>query len=466
MTITATGQVPGQYAKDPKARIRRLADLATVEVLEERDGGVWATARVRGVTAVIFALDPRVSAGALGPGNCAAIVAAYDHALRRELPIVGLWHSGGARLQDGSRSMHAVAQVFAAMTRASGRIPQISIVLGSAAGGAAYGPALTDVVIMAPEGKMFITGPDIIRSVTGERVDAESLGGPAAHSGRSGVAHIAAASEDAAYDTAANLVGLLGMPGTCTLGRVTPRPFAELLPERAKRAYDMRPVVTRLLDGPQVELHQRWARSIITTLGRLGGASVGVVANNPLRKGGCLDALSAEKAARFVRMCDGFGIPLIALVDIPGYLPGIKEEWHGIVRRGAKLLHAFAEAEVPRVTVILRKAYGGAYIAMNSKGLGANHVMAWPGAEVGVMGSVAAVRLLRRRELASVSEPERPALEKRFADEHMRVSGGIDAAVETGVVDEIIDPDDTRRAVAAALTACAAHRGDHGNIPL
>jgi acetyl-CoA/propionyl-CoA carboxylase carboxyl transferase subunit len=466
MTITTTDQGRDQDANAPEARIRRLADPATVRIHEDRDGGMWATVRVRGVTTIAFALDPRVSAGALGTGNCAVIVAAYDHAIRRGLPVVGLWHSGGARLQDGSRSMHAVAHVFAAMTRASGRIPQISVVLGSAAGGAAYGPALTDIVIMAPTGKMFITGPDIIRSVTGEQVDAEGLGGPAAHSRRSGVAHLAVASEQAAYDEAANLVELFGAPGSCTPECVTPRSFAELLPERTRRAYDMRPVVARLLDDPPVELHPNWARNIITTLGRLGGATIGVVANNPLRKGGCLDALSAEKAARFVRMCDSFGIPLVTLVDVPGYLPGVKEEWDGVVRRGAKLLHAFAEAEVPRVAVILRKAYGGAYIAMNSKGLGADHVMAWPQAEVAVMGATAAVRLLHRRELAAVPEPQRPALEQQFVEEHIQALGGIDAATEIGVIDEVIEPNDTRNAVAAALAACAARRGNHGNIPL
>lgn len=464
MTVTLTGEDPDTRA--PEYRLGRLADPGTLEIRGQQGGAAWATAFVRGVHTVLFGLDPRISAGAMGAGNCAAIVAAYDHALAMNLPIVGLWHSGGARLQDGVGSLHAVAQVFAAMTRASGRIPQISIVLGSAAGGAAYGPALTDLIVMAPSAKVFITGPEIVRSVTGERVDAETLGGPAAHRERSGVAHVATESEDAAYDHAAALVELLGAPGTCAPGRVSPRSFAELLPERANRAYDVRPVLARLFDDDQVELHDGWARNVVTALGRLGGATVGVVASNPLRKGGCLDALAAEKAARFVRMCDSLGIPLVVLVDVPGYLPGVKEEWDGVVRRGAKLLHAFAEASVPRVTVILRKAYGGAYIAMNSVGLGATHVLAWPGAEVAVMGAVAAVRLLRRRELAAAPEHERPALEQRFAEEHARSAGGVEAAVRAGVVHEIIAPDDTRRAVAAALARHPRTRGEHGNIPL
>jgi acetyl-CoA/propionyl-CoA carboxylase carboxyl transferase subunit len=460
-----TAVLTGRDSHAPEERIGRLADPGTVRVQHSGGGAVWALAKVRGVESTVFALDPRISAGAMGAGNCAIIVAAYQHALAHGLPIVGLWHSGGARLQDGIGSLHAVAGVFAVMTRASGRIPQLSVVLGSAAGGAAYGPALTDVIIMAPSARVFITGPDIIRTVTGEEIDADSLGGPAAHGRRSGVAHVVTESEEDAYGTAAALVGLLGAQGRCRAD-VPGRSFGELLPARRKRAYDIKPVVSRLLDGEQVELHAGWARNVVTTLGRLGGGTVGVVASNPLRKGGCLDALSAEKAARFVRMCDSFGVPLVVLVDVPGYLPGVKEEWDGVVRRGAKLLHAFAEATVPRVSVILRKAYGGAYIAMNSAGLGATHVLAWPDAEVAVMGAVAAVRLLHRRTLAAAPEHERARLELDLADEHARVAGGVDAAVTLGVVDEIIAPDRTRQAVAGVLAGCVRTRGRHGNIPL
>lgn len=464
MTIVDTDE--GHDTRAPLARIRLLADHGEVVVGGDRDGAVWAIADVRRVASVVFALDPRVAAGAMGTGNCGVIVAAYEHALWAGLPIIGLWQSAGARLQDGISSLHAVARVFEAMTRASGRIPQISVVLGAAAGGAAYGPALTDVVIMAPDARVFITGPDIIRSVTGERIDAESLGGPVAHGTSSGVAHIAARSTTHAYQQAAALVELLGSPRWCDPAQVDNRSFADVVPARPQRAYDIHPVIDRLLDGEPVELHGSWARNVTTILGRLGGGTVGVVASNPLRKGGCLDALSAEKAARFVRMCDSFGVPLVVLVDVPGYLPGVREERGGVVRRGAKLLHAFAEAAVPRVTVVLRKAYGGAYIAMNCRGLGANHVLAWPDAEIAVMGASAAVRLLHRRRLAEATDEARPELEAQLVDEHLRAGGGLAAAVRLGVIDEIITADHTRQAIAQALARCAAARGVHRNIPL
>ena len=244
--------------------------------------------------------------------------------------------------------------------------------------------------------------------------------------------------------------------------------LAALLPESPKRAYDVHPLINGLLDkGSTQELHARWAPNITTALGRLGGRTVGVIANNPLRLGGCLDALSAEKAARFVRMCDTFGVPLVVLVDVPGYLPGVGQEWDGVVRRGAKLLHAFGEAVVPRVTLVTRKAYGGAYIAMNAHSLGATRVFAWPGAEVAVMGPIAAVRILHRRKLAAVADDVRPQLEAELAAEHERIAGGVEKAVEIGVVDEIVAPEATRSALAAAIRdADTGQRGAHTNIPL
>jgi acetyl-CoA/propionyl-CoA carboxylase carboxyl transferase subunit len=241
-----------------------------------------------------------------------------------------------------------------------------------------------------------------------------------------------------------------------------------MFPDSPRRAYDVLPVVRTLLDdgAPTVELHPRWAPNITTTLGRLGGGTVGVLANNPLRLGGCLDAASAEKAARFVRTCDAFGIPLVVLVDVPGYLPGVSQEWDGVVRRGAKLLHAFAEATVPRVTVITRKAYGGAYIAMNSRALGATRVLAWPDAQVAVMGATAAVRILHRRDLAAADDHERPALEARLAAAHEQASSGVAKAVELELVDDVIEPDVTRSAISAALAGRVVARGRHTNIPL
>ncbi|MDH4160032.1 MAG: acyl-CoA carboxylase subunit beta, partial [Actinomycetota bacterium] len=325
--------------------------------------------------------------------------------------------------------------------------------------------ALTDIVILGPLGRVFVTGPDVVRSVTGEEVDMERLGGPEPHGRRSGVVHITTDSEAEAIGKARSLTVLLGTQGE--IGDVEDQDLSGLLPESAKRAYDVHPLVNAVLDdGSVVELHERWAPNIVTALGRLGGRTVGVIANNPLRLGGCLDSPSAEKAARFVRMCDAFGVPLVVLVDVPGYLPGVGQEWDGVVRRGAKLLHAFAEAVVPRVTVVTRKAYGGAYIAMNARALGATKVFAWPGATVAVMGSVAAVRILHRRRLSDLPEDLREQLEKELADEHELIAGGLDKAMALGVVDEVVDPSITRSAVAAAILAAAPLRGRHGNIPL
>ena len=388
----------------------------------------------------------------MGIAGCRAILVAYKRAAADGVPIIGLWHSGGARLREGVESLHAVGEVFAIMTRVSGKVPQISVVLGPAAGGAAYGPALTDVVVLGPEGRVFVTGPDVVRSVTGEDVDMLRLGGPEPHGRRSGVVHVVATSERHALDEGARLASLLGDLGNLDVAAVTDSNLEALLPENPKRAYDAHPLVDGILDpGSALELHPKWAPNIITTLGRLGGRSVGVIANNPLRLGGCLDATSAEKAARFVRMCDAFGLPLVVVVDVPGYLPGVGQEWDGVVRRGAKLLHAFAEAVVPRVTVITRKAYGGAYIAMNSRALGATKVIAWPGAEVAVMGAVAAIRILHRRKLADVPEDARAQVEIELADEHTRIAGGVDKAVAIGVVDEVVAPTQTRSVLAAAV---------------
>ena len=457
-----------QDPRNPVTRLRALLDDGSVQLLTADDGSGMLAARgtVSGVRVVAFCSDATVMGGAMGDVGCEVVVEAYRHALADEVPVIGLWHSGGARLAEGVLSLHAVGRIFHAMTLASGRTPQISVVLGPAAGGAAYGPALTDVVILGPQGRVFVTGPDVVRSVTGEDVDALRLGGPEPHGRRSGVVHVLADSEAAALESAQRLAVLLGAQGELEPAAVDDRDLGALLPESAKRAYDVHPLVDALLDEPGLELHARWAPNIATVLGRLGGRTVGVVANNPLRLGGCLDSASAEKAARFVRMCDAFGVPLVVLVDVPGYLPGVGQEWDGVVRRGAKLLHAFSECTVPRVTVVTRKAYGGAYIAMNARSLGATRVLAWPTAEVAVMGAVAAVRILHRRRLAEVPPDQRARMELDLAAEHEVIAGGLGRAIEIGVIDEVVDPRATRSAVAAAISAAPPTRGRHGNIPL
>ncbi|MEJ7707636.1 MAG: carboxyl transferase domain-containing protein, partial [Nocardioidaceae bacterium] len=445
-----------QDPRNPTKRLAAFFDQGTLELVSADDdsGMLAAVGTVDGVHTVAFCSDATIMGGAMGHEGCKVVVHAYQRALADEAPIVGLWHSGGARLAEGVLSLHAVGLIFHAMTQASGKIPQISVVLGPAAGGAAYGPALTDVVILGPEGRIFVTGPDVVRSVTGEDVDMLRLGGPEPHGRRSGVVHVLADSEAHALGEARRLVALLGDQRTLDVSAVVDVDLSEQMPASKKRAYDVHPFVRALLDDDSMlELHQRWAPNIVTALGRLGNRTVGVIANNPLRLGGCLDSPSAEKAARFVRMCDAYGVPLVVVVDVPGYLPGVGQEWDGVVRRGAKLLHAFGEAGVPRVTLVTRKAYGGAYIAMNARSLGATRVFAWPGAEVAVMGAVAAVRILHRRKIAAVAADLRPTVEAELAAEHESIAGGVERAIEIGVVDEVVEPSVTRSALAKALAA-------------
>ena len=418
----------------------------------------------------VFACNPERGAGALGPDGCRCIVTAIERGVADGCPVIGVWHSAGARLQDGAASLDAIGRVFAATVAASGRVPQISLVLGPAAGGAAYGPALGDFIIMGPAGRVFVTGPEIVRAVTGEEVDALSLGGPDVHMQSSGVAHLAATTEEGAVNLARDLVQLLASPGQLAAPhRLPSEPRLEtVLPTSSRRAYSVYPIIELLLDKecPTIEVHQRWARNIVTILGRLGGLTVGIVASNPLHRAGCLDVQSSEKAARFVRTCDAFGVPLVVLADVPGYLPGCAQEWDGVVRRGAKLLHAFAEAVVPRVTVVTRKAYGGAFVAMNSRSLGATSVLAWPSAEIGVMSPSAAVALLHRRRLAAVEDKDRPALADQLAADYAKTSGGLYRAVELGIVDAVIAPSETRREIAKVLATVPRPHGGHGNIPL
>jgi acetyl-CoA/propionyl-CoA carboxylase carboxyl transferase subunit len=469
--MTLTVEAPPEVdPRDPELRLSKLLDPESLRPLSPRDkSGVFAVrGTIDGAPVTAFATDATVMGGAMGAVGCRYIVDAIDTALRERVPVIGLWHCGGARLADGVEALDAVGQVFAAIIRASGRVPQISVVLGPAAGGAAYGPALTDLVIMSSSGRVFVTGPDVVRSVTGENVDMESLGGADTHGRRSGVVHIVTDTDEAALDTARVVTSLLAAQHTFELQALGPDPdLAALLPESAKRAYDVHPLIEGILDESTfVELHAKWAPNIVTGLGRLASRTVGVIANNPLRLGGCLDSPSAEKAARFVRMCDAFGVPLVVVVDVPGYLPGVGQEWDGVVRRGAKLLHAFGEAVVPRVTLVTRKAYGGAYIAMNGRSLGASTVYAWPGAEVAVMGASAAVGILHRKKLAAAPPGEREALHAALAAEHERIAGGVGRAMEIGVVDGVIEPARTRTAVAEALASMPCGRGAHGNIPL
>jgi acetyl-CoA/propionyl-CoA carboxylase carboxyl transferase subunit len=471
MTLTVTSVAAADAAPDdPAQRIAALFDEHSLLPLTPADdsGVVTSCGTIEGVPAIAFATDPRLMGGAIGTAGCAHIVAAIEMALAERLPVIGIWQSGGARLAEGVAALEGVGRIFAAKVRASGRIPQISVVLGPAAGGAAYGPALGDVVIMARAGRILVTGPDVVRSVTGEDVTMESLGGPEVHSRRSGVAHLVAPDAAGAFGEARRLVSLLGALGRFdTPAAASPIDPGALLPDQIQRAYDVKPVIKAILDDADfLELQPRWAGNMVTGLGRLAGRTIGVVANNPIRKGGCLDSLSAEKSARFVRLCDALGVPLLVLVDVPGYLPGAEQELEGVVRRGAKLLHAFAECSVPRVTVVTRKAFGGAYIAMNSRSLGASAVFAWPGARVAVMGAGPAVEILHRRRLAALGPAERDGLRATLIAEQERTVGGVAHALKIGAIDEIIEPATTRERVVRAFAEVPMVRGNHTNIPL
>jgi acetyl-CoA/propionyl-CoA carboxylase carboxyl transferase subunit len=454
-------------------RLARLVDADTLVRLhgDEASGVHIARGLISGSPVVAYCTDGTGTGGALSVEGCCQIAAAIDMALTQRCPVIGLWHDVGARLSEAVDALDGVGRIFAAMVNASGRVPQISVVLGPVVGSAAYGPALTDVVLMSSAGALLVTGPDEARSDAGGYVRPESLGCRDTSGKRSGVAHLILDTEYEAFSQARAISTLLARPGAFDPhDAAPPADLAVLLPDTARRAYDVRPLIRAILDQTRehafVELQPRWAPNVVVGLGRLAGRTVGVVANNPIRKGGCLDALSGEKAARFVRMCDSFGVPLVAVVDVPGYLPGLEQEWGGVVRRGAKLLHAFAEAAVPRVTLVVRKAYGGAYIAMNSRALGSTAVLAWPHAEVAVMSAEAAVGVLHRRVLAAAGEDQRDALRARLVAEHEQFVAGLQRGMDIGVIDEVIDPSLSRAKVVAALAAAPATRGRHRNIPL
>jgi len=455
--------------RDPESRIARLLDDGKFEFLLPRTdcGMVAVSGDIKGNKVIVFASDATIKSGALGVEGSKVIVSAYQVAMEAQVPIIGIWHSGGARLSDGVASLDAFGEVFQSMISASGRIPQLSLVLGPTAGGGAYGPALTDIVVLSPEGRIFVTGPDVVKSVTGEDIDMALLGGPEAHRKNSGLAHIIAPTEQEAIDDVRDLTALFANHGVMKAD-VADIDLSVFVPQSKVRTYEVHPLVDAIIykETEHIELLSMWAPNMTTIIGRLGGATVGVLANNPAHIAGVLDAAAGEKAARFVRTCDAFGIPLIVIADVQGFLPGAGQEWEGAVRRGAKLLHAFGEAVVPRVTLITRRAYGGAFIAMNSKALGATRVFAWPEAEVSVMGAVAAVRVLHRRILADLPAEQRESMELELAAEHEKISGGVTRAVEIGAVDEIIEPSLTRSALAKIIAETPHRRGAHGNIPL
>ena len=443
------------------------------------DGVVTGFGRIDGRLVYVFAQDFTVIGGTLGEMHAAKIVKVMDLALKAGAPLIGINDSGGARIQEGVASLDGFARIFARNTWASGVIPQISVIMGPCAGGAVYSPAITDFVFMV-EGtsQMFITGPDVIKTVTGEEISFEELGGAATHTTRSGVAHFYAPNERECLGMIRRLLGYLPAnnledPPYLDTGDPAERPAPELeeaVPTDPNKPYDVRRVIEALVDrGTFFEVHQRFAQSAVVGFARLAGRVVGVVANQPRVLAGCLDIDSSDKIARFVRFCDAFNIPLITLVDTPGYLPGRAQEHGGIIRHGAKVLYAYAEATVPKVSVVLRKAYGGAYIAMCCRGLGADYAFAWPTAEIAVMGPEGACNIVFRKEIAEAEDPA--AMRAAKVREYREVFASPYAAASRGYVDDVIEPAATRARLAAALESLAGKREQrparkHGNIPL
>ncbi|WP_406352596.1 acyl-CoA carboxylase subunit beta [Streptomyces sp. NBC_00658] len=451
------------------------------------DGVITGFGTIDGRQVCVFAQDATVFGGSMGEAFGEKVVKVMDLALKTGCPVIGLNDSGGARIQEGVASLALYAELVRRNVEASGVIPQISVIMGPCAGGAAYSPAITDFTVMVDgTSHMFVTGPDVIEAVTGERTTAEELGGARASNTDNGNAHFLADDEDEALDTVRDLLSYL--PAN---NRERPPEYApaytglaptpadlrldDLVPDRPGLAYDMGEIVRTVVDdGELCEVHALFAPNILCALARVEGRSVGVVANQPLHSAGVLDIDASEKAARFVRFCDAFGIPLLTFTDVPGYLSGARQERGGIIRRGAKLLYAYAEATVPKVTVVVRKAYGGGYAVMGSKHLGADVNVAWPTARIAVMGAEGAVSVIHRRELADAaaeSEERAASLRARLVERYEATYATPYAAAERGYIDAVIPPHETRAHINRALRALRTKRAAvperrHGNIPL
>ena len=481
----------GSFTEFDELARHRATDFGMAANRPYGDGVVTGYGTIDDRPVCVFSQDFTVFGGSLGEVYGEKIVKVMEHAQKTGCPVIGINDGGGARIQEGVVALGLFAEIFYRNVIASGVIPQISLIMGPCAGGAVYSPAITDFTLMV-EGisHMFITGPDVIKTVTGEEVSFEELGGAHAHNVKSGVAHYQASDEQDCLSFARDLLSYL--PSN-NLEDPPVRPAAEaaddpaavleitetdteldtLIPDSPNQPYDMHQVITRVLDdGEFLEIHAGFAQNIVVGFGRIEGSSVGVVANQPMHFAGCLDIDASEKAARFVRTCDAFSIPVLTFVDVPGFLPGTGQEWGGIIRRGAKLIYAYAEATVPKITVITRKAYGGAYDVMGSKHLGGDINLAWPTAQIAVMGAQGAVNILYRREIAAAESPdEQAALRSRLVAEYEDTLANPYIAAERGYLDAVIRPAETRPEVIRALRALRTKRQSlppkkHGNIPL
>ena len=438
---------------------------------------ITGSGTIHGRPVYIYSEDFSIMGGSLGEIVAKKILRVMDLALEARAPIIGIKDSGGARIQEGISSLYGYAQIFKKNVQASGKIPQISVIVGPSAGGAVYSPALTDFIFQVKDiGQLYVTGPAVVKTVTGEDVSFEELGGIEAHGTLSGVSHQICEDEQQAFDEVRYLLSFLPQsadqkPPVFITEDDTEKNVDLLdsfIPENRNQPYDMNDIINNIVDdGEQYPIHANFALNIITTLSRFNGNTVGIIGNQPLEVAGVLDINASEKAARFVRFCDAFNIPLLTLVDVPGFLPGVEQEHGGIIKSGAKLLYAYSEATVARVCVVVRKAYGGAYIVMDSMGLGADKLFAWPSAEIAVMGAEGAVDIIHKREIKEASDKD--AFKAKLVDEYNEKFSNPDIAAKLGLIDKIIKPSKTRKVVTEAFKELVnkTNLGDkHGNIPL
>lgn len=456
----------------------RTQDFGMEKEIYYGDGVVTGYGTINGRQVCVFAQDFTVFGGALSETHAEKICKIMDIALKIGVPIIGLNDSGGARIQEGVRSLGGYADIFHRNVMASGVVPQISAIMGPCAGGAVYSPAMTDFILMVENTSyMFVTGPNVVKTVTNESVTSEELGGALTHASKSGVTHMTAVNDLECLDQIKRMIGY--MPQNCedapedlpyALADETREVLEEIVPENASQPYDMRQVIHGIIDAETFcEIHKHYAENIVVGFARLAGKSIGIVANQPMHLAGVLDVESSKKAARFTRFCDCFNIPLLVLVDVPGFLPGTDQEWKGIIMNGAKLLYALSEATVPKVTVITRKAYGGAYDVMNSKHIGADMNYAWPGAEIAVMGAKGASEIIFRKEIVAAKDPEAKLAEKEA--EYAEKFANPYSAAERGFIDEVILPKNTRNKLIKAYAllqnkVATLPKKKHGNIPL
>jgi len=469
---------PGSFEEVGALVIHRTKDFGMEDQQYYGDGVITGYGTVNGKLVYVFAQDFTVFGGALSETHAEKICKIMDLAMKTGAPMIGLNDSGGARIQEGVRSLGGYADIFYRNVQCSGVIPQISAIMGPCAGGAVYSPAMTDFTIMVENTSyMFVTGPNVVKTVTNEEVSSEELGGASTHSTKSGVTHLTAANDMICIDHIKKLLSY--MPQNCedvtpklpfTLGDEIREILETIIPESTNQPYDIRSVIAGICDEDAFfEIHKDYAENIVVGFSRLAGRSIGIVANQPMSLAGVLDIDSSKKGARFTRFCDCFNIPLLVLVDVPGFLPGTDQEWNGIITNGAKLLYALSEATVPRVTVITRKAYGGAYDVMNSKHIGADMNFAWPTAEIAVMGAKGATEIIFKKEISEADDPAQKLLEKEA--EYAELFANPYIAAERGFIDEVIEPKETRRKLIKAFAmlenkVSKRPRKKHGNIPL